>query len=220
MIKAVRSSFLIRTVFICAVAFLAATLGDALVESISNAQLLWHGSYTDRSSLNLRPMSAVALGVFMTTLTLVLTEYLKCAGGSPRELWSSAARVLVPSDIPSLLPAIFALQIPALFAMETVEQLVVYGHPLGGTLWLGGPILAALFLHALIAATCAFLLACGLTALVQTLLRAVALVLSWFIERLKTCPIFVPRSQPIRRTEQTFCLAHTGKRGPPLFSLR
>ena len=116
------SSHLIRAVFICAVAFLAATLGDALVESISNAQVLWQGHYTDRSSLNLLPMSAVALAAFMTTLALVLAEYLRRTGGSPRELWSSAARVLVPSDIPSpsaLLPAIFALQIPTLFAMET-----------------------------------------------------------------------------------------------------
>jgi hypothetical protein len=220
MIKAVRSSFLIRTVFICAVAFLAATLGDALVESISNAQVLWHGNYTDRSSLNLLPMSAVALATFMATLTLVLTEHLRRTCGSLHELWSSTARVLVPSDIPSLLPAIFALQIPTLFVMETVEQIVVYGHPLGGTLWLGGPILAALFLHAFIAATCAFLVAYGLTVLAQTLLRAVTLVLSWFIERLQTRRIFVARMQPIRRAAQTFCFAHTGERGPPLFSLR
>jgi hypothetical protein len=123
------------SIYICSVAFLAATLGDALVESISNAQVLWQGHYTDRSSLDLLPMSAVALATFMTTLTLVVTEYLRRTDGSPRELWSSAARVLVPSDIPSLLPAIFALQIPTLFAMETVEQIVVYGHPLGETLW-------------------------------------------------------------------------------------
>jgi len=211
---------LIRAVFICAVAFLAATLGDALVESISNAQVLWRGNYTDRSSLDLLPMSAAALTAIMATLTLVLSEYLRRTGGSPRELWSSAARVLVPCDIPSLLPAIFALQIPTLFAMETVEQIVVYGQPLGGTLWLGGPILAALVLHALIAATCAFLVARGLTALAQTLLRAVAFVLSWFIERQETRPTLVPRSQPIRRAEQTFCRTHTGERGPPLFALR
>jgi hypothetical protein len=216
----VSSSSLIRAVFICAVAFLAATLGDALVESISNAQLLWHGSYTDRSSLDLLPMSAAALIAFVVTLTLVLTNHLKRAGASVRGLWLSASRALVPHDIPPLLPTVFALQIPTLFAMETIEQIVVYGRPLGGTLWLGGPIVAALFLHALVAAMCALLVARGLSALAKTLLRAVALVFSWFLHRLSTRPAFVFHSQPLRQTAHVFSLTHTGERGPPLFTLR
>jgi hypothetical protein len=211
---------LIRALFVCAVAFLAATLGDVLVEAVSNAQILWHGNYTDRSSLDLLPMSAVALMAFMATLTLVLTEHLKRAGGSARELWLSASRVLVPHDIPWLLPVVFALQIPTLFAMETVEQIVVYGRPLGGMLWLGAPIVAALFLHAVIAVTCAFLVARGLTAVAQSLLRVVALVFSWFLKRPNTRPAFISRPKPMSRAEQIFCIAHTGERGPPLFTLR
>jgi hypothetical protein len=115
---------------------------------------------------------------------------------------------------------VFALQIPTLFTMETVEQIVVYGRPLGGTLWLGAPMTASLFLHAVIAATCALLVARGLTALAQHLLRVVAIVASWFLKRLNTRLLFISRPKPMSRAEQIFCLAHTGERGPPLFTLR
>jgi hypothetical protein len=127
----------------------------------------------------------------------------------------------VPQDIPRLLPLVFALQIPTLFTMETIEQIVVYGRPVGGTLWLGAPIAASLFLHAIVAAICALLVARGLTALAQKLLRVVAFVVSWFLKRLNTHPTFAHRSQRIRKVKQIFCLAHTGERGPPLsFALR
>jgi hypothetical protein len=33
--------------------------------------------------------------------------------------------------------------------METCEQTAIWGHPLGGTIWLGGPIAISLALHAI-----------------------------------------------------------------------
>jgi hypothetical protein len=41
--------------------------------------------------------------------------------------------------------------------METGEQIVVAGHPLGGTIWLGGPIVVSLALQALFGVVIAML---------------------------------------------------------------
>ena len=51
-------------IFVCGIALFSAALGDAVDEGISNANVLWHGNYTDRSSLDISPaflMAATAL---------------------------------------------------------------------------------------------------------------------------------------------------------------
>ena len=59
----------------------------------------------------------------------------------------------------ALLPSIFILQLALLFVIESIEQRIVYGHFLGGALWLGAPIPIALAIHVLFAAGIAFLVA-------------------------------------------------------------
>jgi hypothetical protein len=47
----------VHGVFVCAVALFAAVLGDAIVEGIPNANILWPDDYTDRSLLDLPRVS-------------------------------------------------------------------------------------------------------------------------------------------------------------------
>ncbi len=70
--------------------------------------------------------------------------------GIPTRFWIGCAPRPIPnfvrdsdaalrSSIGGVMVTAFAVQVAVLYAMETIEQVVVRGHPLGGTLWLGGP---------------------------------------------------------------------------------
>jgi len=203
-------------VFICAAALFAATLGDAVVEGISNADILWHGSYTDRSSLDLLPMFLLALAALIVTQGLSLLTQARETGLSTRALILSTSRALMPREVTRLLPAIFALQILVLFSMETAEQIVVYGHAFGGTLWLGGPIAMSLLIHAVFSVAAAFSISSTLSALANALTRMVKCIFARFAARAHPTIVLSP--------ERIFCAltlivtASLVERGPPPLS--
>src|SRR6202034_1817057 len=122
--------------FTYAAALLAAVLGDAVVEGVSNADILWHGNYTDRSSLDLVPVLLLGITALIIAVCLAFTRAAFMQGWSTRSLIFAIAQLLVPPRILRMLPAILTMQMLALFMMETTEQFVVFGHPLGGTIWL------------------------------------------------------------------------------------
>ena len=201
-------------VFVCTVALFAAVLGDAVVEGISNANILWHGEYTDRSSLDLLPVFLLAVAALMLTQGLSLLAQARETGLSTRALIVSTSRALMPREISRLLPAIFALQILVLFSMETTEQIVVYGHALGGALWLGGPVAMSLLTHALFAVAAAFSISHVVSALGNALTRIVKGIFARFVVRARSVIVLAP--------ERVFCalalIVTTAlvERGPPL----
>jgi hypothetical protein len=204
----------IRLAFALAVAFLGAATGDAVLEGISNAGLLWRGHYTDNSSVDLLPMLCVAAVALGTTLVLMVRTRMRRSRSCVRALLASASRALSLPMVARLLPAIFALQLLALFLMETCEQVAVYGHPLGGSLWLGAPVLASLFLHGAFAAASAFGLASFVTACAERIVRVV--------RRFRDClgaaarpNAAVLRARPVSAAEQLFRIAHLAQRAPP-----
>ncbi len=168
-------------VFVCAVALFAAVLGDVVVEGISNAQIFWRGNYTDRSSLDLLPVFVLAVAALIATQSLALLARASETGISLRALILSTSRALMPREVARLLPAIFALQILVLFSMETTEQVVVYGHAFGGALWLGGPVVMSLTIHALFSVSAAFGLSSALSALSETITRIVKCLFARFV---------------------------------------
>ena len=137
-----------RILFCIAVAIMAAAAADPLVEFGSNAGLFGPGNYTDHSNLDVVPAVLVAL------LFAALHLFLRIRGAlmGPREasrLWlRQSSDALGSAMLLRLLPAAFAIQIVALYSMETAEQFVVAGHAFGGTIWLGGPTAASLTVHA------------------------------------------------------------------------
>jgi hypothetical protein len=163
----------IGSFFTFAAALVAAVAGDAVVEGLSNANIFWHGKYTDRSSLDLLPVLMLAVTALIAGVCRSMMRAARVRGISTRSLVLSTAHLLEPSTILRLLPAVAAVQIVALYLMETTEQLAVFGHPLGGTVWLGGPVGASLTIHLFLAVICAFALSTSLRTFAMTLARVV-----------------------------------------------
>jgi hypothetical protein len=101
-----------------------------------------------------------------------------------------------------------------LFFMETLEQRLVLGRFLGGTIWLGAPTAASLALHAV---TCILVALLGLAAvrflepravrLIRTLLASAAFPLNVPVAGVRwTCP---------ERQSRSTLLHEVAKRGPP-----
>jgi hypothetical protein len=148
-----------RLAFITASAITAAALADPLTESLSNAGRFGAGRFTDQSNADVAP--ALAAGVFFALLFIValarrMLSGRAAAGSRPRQ---GAEPPPTPLGALRLFPSIFGLQIGVLFAMETLEQIAVDGHTLGGTIWLGGPIAVSLAIHAVVGIVVALTLA-------------------------------------------------------------
>jgi hypothetical protein len=207
-------------IFACAAALLAAVLADALVEGISNSDIVWHGHYTDQSSLDLLPVFLVAVLALILTLGTWLLAEARETRSSTRSLIRSSARVQIRGQITRLLPAIFALQIVVLFVMETVEQIIVYGHAFGGTLWLGGPVVISLLTHALVTVVCAFSLSSGLRALAKALFPILTCIFARYVAQLHVRPMTAQRRTRVLCVLQLVITSSDVERGPPLFALR
>ena len=90
-----------------------------------------------------------------------------------------------------MLPSVFAMQMAALFCMETLEQIAVTGHPFGGSIWLGGPVAVSLFAHLLACATFVW----ALSAALQWSTRRIVRIVRYAIEILRK---LFERTQPPR----------------------
>ncbi len=148
--------------FCIAAAVIAAATADPLVEGVSNAGWLGRGSYTDHSSLIVLP--TLALGAIVVVLYLVTRVRSDLSQGSEDALRMPVSRLLVP---------IFGLQLALLASMETLEQIVVAGHSLGRTVWLGGPIWFSLSVHAAVCVAVSFGLAKVLQPWTRTTVRII-----------------------------------------------
>ena len=156
-----------RGLFCLAAAVLAAALTDPLVEAASNAGWFGRGTFTDYSTLDVVPALVVSAilaisYVLLRTRPFVAPKSLGFARRMRDSLRAGAVRPVLP-----LLPAIFIVQLGALYGMETLEQIAVAGHPLGGTLWLGAPVFVALALHGGACALVAYALARTLHAITR-----------------------------------------------------
>jgi hypothetical protein len=155
----------LRTWFCVTAALVAAALANPLVEFVSNGGLFGACGCTDRSNVDVLPTISVGLLAGLSYL------YLRVQHAFARD-----ARP-VSLNLPRLIPAIFALQILVLFTMETLEQIVVRGHALSGTTWLGGPLPISLAVHAATCLIATLLLARVLGAITRTAVRIVGLIL-------------------------------------------
>ncbi len=161
------SRLALRFPFLLAVALVAAAGGDALVESISNSGVFGWG-YDDNNHLSVIP-ALVAGALLALTVVSARTVSLFRRGSALRRDWliESATNLARESPLRDI-PLVLGLQIAALFAMESIEQLALGGRLLGGTTWLGGPIAFSLLTHAVLGSACTLLLAGLVRAIVAT----------------------------------------------------
>lgn len=194
-----------RLGFCVAVGVIAAAIADPIVEYASNAGWFGAGNFTDHSNLDVVP--ALLAGVALFGLYLFRkAPALVAARGSERLL--------------GLLPAAFAVQILALYVMETSEQIVVWHHAFGPTVWLGAPAPIGIAIHALMCVGVVLAMRRSRRALAVTTLRVIAL-----IQAIATFPIKLEKPLPAHRAAPLHikvllpALSAVGVRAPPVTAI-
>jgi len=191
-----------RTRLILGTAVIAAAIADPVVELASNAGWFGPGHFTDRSNLDVVPSLLMGVGL--------LALYLVTKAGSLVADRSLARGIL------RKLPAIFALQILALFIMETLEQLGVYGHLLGPAIWLGGPLPASLTIHAAFCIMVTYAIARSARGLAVTTLRVIRLIRAIGTFAVVAVALAASyRPQAVCFNELLRALRRVGERAPP-----
>ena len=214
---AVTGRFAIRGVFCAAAALVAAAIADPLLEAASNAGWFGRGTFTDHSNLNVFPV--LLLGLLFAGAWSIARLRQTHAERHGALLRRSAA-ALDDATIARMVPFVFVLQIGALFTMETLEQVIVYGHVLGGALWLGAPALISLCVHACFAIALAFVFGKTLHAFARTLLLLVAHIRRLFVTLGQAKKLLrVARRTLFCRCDFAPLVCRIGERAPPL-SLR
>ncbi len=207
-----RSGF--RGVLCLAVAVCAVALIDPCVEAASNAGWFGRGNYTDHSTLDVIP--AVLASAGLALLYVVLRARALAGRRTAFRRLGGSLRGLASQPILPLLPAIFSAQLVVLYGLETIEQILVAGHPLGGTIWLGAPVLVALALHAGAGALIAYVLVRALDALTRITV-SVALFIYAGVARASRASSL--GAEPARGRRATGCgnplASRSGKRAPP-----
>ncbi len=192
--------------FCATVAVLAAALADPCLEFASNAGWFGSGRFTDRSMADVAPTLLFgALFLVAQLLGIFRRAYIRLRLDEP-----------LRRPLARLLPIVFTLQLVLLFLIESIEQRVVYGHFLGGELWLGAPILIALVVHALFTACMAFLIALTLREFAR---RAPALAAAVRLRRVRNAPLAIALRRAFAVASARFSehtLGSIGKRAPPI----
>jgi hypothetical protein len=209
------SSSVIRLWFSIAVSIIAAAVADPLLEAASNAGWFGPGHFTDHSNLDVVP--ALALGAVAIALHLGLRARASYSAADAPETMLREIDRAIRTRAPVMLPAIFAQQIAALFMMETAEQIIVAGHPLGGMVWMGAPVAAGLLVHAVF---CAIVFAAALSG-VHQLALATLKVIRFICGLLETRNRVSIRSRRTHRPSVSalrLALRSIGERAPPSYA--
>jgi hypothetical protein len=210
-----RQRTLTQALFGLAVAALAAAFASPLVELLSNRGAFGYGKFTDGSNADVLPATIAGLLLLAGFLSVRIRQrYVGPAGAQRRHALAAA---LSAGCVLRMLPLVFAIQIALLWTMETVEQHVVLGHGLGPTIWLGGPAVASLAIHAAFCIGAALVARRILIVVEPRAMRIVRALIALLVGTLGS------PARPIRRYRLEIpaailspALRCLGKRGPPL----
>jgi hypothetical protein len=200
--------------FVVAVAAIAAALADLLMEGLANHGVFGRTRFTDGSYAVNGPV-AVLGAIFMLRFLYLRARRALCAADDAPAAPAPSWRELTPAALLWRLGAIFAVQIVALWTMETIEQYAVFGHGFGGTVWLGGPVAMSVAVHAAVCVVTALSARSVLRALeprAVRLLRALLAVLA--VVGNDSRPHFSPGLAPVIVLPY-FVLCRIGVRAPP-----
>jgi hypothetical protein len=196
----------IVALYALAVAAISAALGDLLVESLSNHGVFGPGRFTDGSTIDVAPVTIAGL--------VLLVAYF----GKRVWCWRTAAFALTARSVVRLFPAMLALHVALLWGMETLEQRIVLGQLLGGTVWLGGPVLVSLALHAVLCALVAYLVLAAIRFLEPRAVRFIRALFTLAVRAPESCASTIRFIRPAR-VERRFLVHVIARRGPPIPSV-
>ncbi len=131
----------------------------------------------------------------------------------------AAARTIARRRFGEIAAAILGLQFATLFAMESAEQVIAFGHLLGGPAWLGGPVAIALTIH-IAAALCATAALAGAARFLAAAAALVRKIVATFAARRapERAGAVARRTLPRRTPRCNVDARRLGKRGPPLLA--
>jgi hypothetical protein len=138
-----------------AVAFIAAALGDSLVESISNTGVFGR-AFSDSSQQGVAPV--IVAGTVLALL-LVVAHLRSALGGRlrPSHPWArDVANAFAQAPGMRNIAFVFVAQIAIVYVMENAESLVGTGQAIHGLSWLGAPIAVSLCVHFAVCVLCVF----------------------------------------------------------------
>jgi hypothetical protein len=206
----------IRLCFCLAVAVIAAAVADPLVEAASNAGWFGPGSFTDHSNADVLPAFALGCGFVALYVALRVRGALAASCGNAQTALGVSKEAL-GYRVPALLPAIFFIQLIALYSMETAEQFAVWGHGLGGTIWLGGPVVVSLTTHAVSCVAFTLLVARAIRSMATAALRVIHLMRAGAtLLPLRPTPRVGSYRDAVGSSWTAFAPRSLGERAPPL----
>jgi hypothetical protein len=223
-----------RLPFACAVALIAAAIGDPIVEAISNTGIFGHG-YSDNNHLGVIPtlIAGTALYVLLVIrLYLAKVNLCEITSRSKRSRRSATelrddwlidiARYVNARPAAHDLPVIIALQFVALYLMESAEQLALGERLMGGTMWLGGPALFSVVAHTLITIACTLVIARVMRRIVKRVAQIVETAIEFLLDirAVGDTGVFAHRriGFVVARTQARHA-CRIGERAPPLLTL-
>lgn len=205
-----------RLPFLMAVALLAAAIGDLLVETIANSGILGPG-FADNDHSSIIPALIVGASLALLLIGWECRRLVRSRSEARERPIGLARRFLARAPIHDV-PFVVVLQLGMVFIMESGEQFFGEGGLLGGTVWLGGPVVFSLLAHACIGAICTVLVAHGMRAIVRRCATLVEVVFDRILGAFgrKTATIFTRRDDraPCFRT-QMLRVHQCGERAPP-----
>jgi hypothetical protein len=206
-----------RWTFLFGVALVAAAIGNACVETVSNSGYLGAG-YHDNDHASVVP--AIAGGFVLLMQIVIVRVFALFRGTAARDAdWFARTATDISDRAPIRdLPVLLFVQFCALYAMEACESLVASGHLPTGTAWLGGPPIDSIVAHVALGALCAVLFARAMRAVVATLASVVRQVirLSIAIAPRAARASRLARSSASYASSQTPNARPFGGRAPPL----
>jgi hypothetical protein len=206
----------VRCSYLAAAALVAAAVGDLLVESIANTGILG-GHYSDRNHTSVLPTLLAGAIIALELVVLRVARTVRRSESRPGWLRTAAAQLRARRALADL-PLVYALELGALFVMESIEQLLATGALPAGTAWLGGPVAFSLAAHALLALAATLALRWLIRALSATVASLILVAIAFVrLSRREARSAFCRRlDAPAVHQTPSPHLLRIGGRAPPL----
>jgi hypothetical protein len=185
---------------------------------VSNSGI-FGGGFADNNHLGVVPTLLAGAFLVAEMFALRFIEAWRRSTNSPSDSLIDIARDIGSGSVARDFPVIYLLQLLALFAMESAEQLAAGGKLLGGTAWLGGPILLSLIAHAIFGVLCTFALGACMRAIVRAFASLVqtAVRFIWLAATpASASPFRLDRTATVVARAQAPHVREIGGRAPPL----
>ena len=203
-----------------AIAFVAAAIGDPLVETISNRGL-FGSTFIDHDQQSAVPVLVASILLGSLLLVARFRYAAALARAESRDWVRQVVAALSTTSSSRRVAPIFAAQLAVVYAMERCEHALGAGAAIHGLSWLGAPVVFSLLLHLAICLLCISVVRHVTRALVPGLLAAICDVLDWIVLALARDAergVFVSSPERLARHSELTAAQRIRGRAPPFLT--